>query len=279
MRHRRAACRQFKLYGVGHRTQPTTLPHTGQRVDHALSFRSRPLVRVTPRLCDRHRVFHSEERYSGHTLQTSLRYPVVREAGCVDDRPRLSHLVIPASRTEPEPDPAPTYEQLLRSHRAVPAASSLDIADGDTMYHGGVEHYQSVGVSAWRCITAAMLAADAESPKRVLDMPSGHGRVLRVLRSALPDAHLTACDIEKNGVDYCAATFGATPVYSDTDLDKVRFEQPFDLIWCGSLLTHLDVPGWLSCFKLFVRPAPRVLQRTSVGRSPGRHRRATGLTR
>jgi SAM-dependent methyltransferase len=115
------------------------------------------------------------------------------------------------------------------------------------------DYYTTVGQSAWRCIAASMLVAGVEEPRRILDLPCGHGRVLRVLRQAFPDAELTACDIDRDGVDFCAAEFGATPVYSEVDLERLRFAQPFDLIWCGSLVTHLDVRGWLATFQTFVR--------------------------
>ena len=72
-------------------------------------------------------------------------------------------------------------------------------------------------------------------------------------KAALPDAEQTACDLERDGVDFCASEFGARPVYSDEDLNRVSFDTAFDLIWRGSLLTHLDVNSWLAYFKLLAR--------------------------
>jgi SAM-dependent methyltransferase len=102
-------------------------------------------------------------------------------------------------------------------------------------------------------MAAALLAAGAEEPRRILDLPCGHGRVLRVMKRAFPGAAFTACDLERDGVDFCAAEFGATPVYSHVELAQVHFAEPFDLIWCGSLVTHLDARGWLATFQLLVR--------------------------
>src|SRR5262249_53768032 len=84
--------------------------------------------------------------------------------------------------------------------------------------------------------------------KRILDLPCGHGRVLRVLHAAFPDAEITACDLDKDGVDFCAKTFGAVPVYSAENPALIPVHGPFDLIWCGSLLTHLDKPLWPAFF-------------------------------
>ena len=123
----------------------------------------------------------------------------------------------------------------------------------DTMFSGREDWYHMVGQSAWRCITSSMLVAGVDEPRQILDLPCGHGRILRVLRRGFPNAELTACDIDRDGVDFCAAEFGAHPVYSSAALGSLRFDRQFDLIWCGSLVTHLDVPGWLGTFQTFLR--------------------------
>jgi cyclopropane fatty-acyl-phospholipid synthase-like methyltransferase len=87
------------------------------------------------------------------------------------------------------------------------------------------------------------LAGTAE-PTAILDLPSGHGRVLRFLSAAFPAAAVTASDIKRDAVDYCVEVFGARGVYSDTDFSKVRMDTAFDLVWVGSLFTHLDEQSW-----------------------------------
>ena len=58
----------------------------------------------------------------------------------------------------------------------------------------------------------------------------------------------------RDGVEYCAATFGAIPVYSDEDPEKIELERDaFDLVWVGSLLTHLDSGRWAGFLELFRR--------------------------
>jgi hypothetical protein len=52
-------------------------------------------------------------------------------------------------------------------------------------------------------------------------------------------------------VDFCAKSFGALPVYAAEDPAAIPIHDQFDLIWCGSLLTHLDKhqwPGFLDFF-------------------------------
>ncbi|HET6573563.1 MAG TPA: class I SAM-dependent methyltransferase, partial [Fimbriiglobus sp.] len=116
----------------------------------------------------------------------------------------------------------------------------------------GPDHYFGVGRSALRAVTAALLAAGAPAPRRILDLPCGYGRVLRALRAAFPDAAVTACDLNRGGVDFCA-TLGAAPADSADPIDRAGITGPFDLIWCGSLLTHLDRPGWDEFLTFFHR--------------------------
>ena len=73
--------------------------------------------------------------------------------------------------------------------------------------------------------------------------------MLRHLRAAFPHAEVTACDLLKDGVDFCASTLGATGVYSDTDPARIDLPRDsFDLIWVGSLFTHFGLKQW----KLFL---------------------------
>jgi SAM-dependent methyltransferase len=146
-----------------------------------------------------------------------------------------------------------------------------EISPGDDMYQGAWNHYFNVGVDALHAIGLALMAARKTGVDRILDLPCGHGRVLRSLRAAFPDARITACDIERRGVDFCAATFDAEPVYSQKDPDEIELDGEYDLIWCGSLLTHLNFDYWGKFLALFRRSlAPDgVLVFTTAGRHAG----------
>ena len=111
------------------------------------------------------------------------------------------------------------------------------------------EQYWIAGRSALAAIRAGLDSAQKLTSEisRVLDLPCGHGRVLRYLHAAFPDAKLTACDLLSDGVEFCSKVFGATPVYSHEDLSKIPLEESgYDLIWVGSLFTHLDSARWTS---------------------------------
>ena len=131
-------------------------------------------------------------------------------------------------------------------------AVNEEISLGDEMFaNNNLEHYLNVGRSALRSVLLAMWGAGKNEFHQILDLPCGHGRVLRILKAAFPDAELTACDILRDGVDFCARMFGARPIYASAVADPALFDRTFDLIWCGSLLTHLDAPRWPEFLDLF----------------------------
>jgi SAM-dependent methyltransferase len=158
-----------------------------------------------------------------------------------------------AFRTERQRQRLLADDALAATERELLVAVESRISPRDTMYTGDGAHYFKVGLSAMREVEAALRAAKLTSVGRVLDLPCGHGRVLRLLMRRFPQAHFTACDLDRDGVDFCAQTFGATPVYSEEDLDALSFDARFDLIWCGSLVTHLDEPATRALFRLFAR--------------------------
>lgn len=129
------------------------------------------------------------------------------------------------------------------------------IAPDDEMFTGDTNHYFDVGESARECVDAALLLArrPPASVQRGLDLPCGHGRVLRFLRASLPAAQFTACDLNLAGVDFCARQFGAEPLNSAPDPARIETAGRFDVIWCGSLLTHLPAEACDGFMRFFLR--------------------------
>ena len=119
-------------------------------------------------------------------------------------------------------------------------AAIKEIAEDDEMYNTGKDWYFSVGLDGLRAILNVLTLGNVRSVVSILDLPCGHGRVGRYLRSAFPKAEMTFCDVNRSGVDYCARTFSGTGVYSRTELGQVDLGRKFDLIWVGSLFTHID---------------------------------------
>lgn len=150
-----------------------------------------------------------------------------------------------------------------------PLTYNETVSPNDHMWNTGQAWYFPVGLSALDCIRHGLRLVNSV-PQTILDMPCGHGRVCRMLRAAFPDAQLTACDLDRDGVDFCAAQFGADPVYSAEDVRRVEMIRTFDLIWCGSLFTHLDRDRWphfLEFFADHLNP-DGVLVFTTHGRQP-----------
>ncbi len=101
-------------------------------------------------------------------------------------------------------------------------------------------HYLEAGSSALNVIKAALRLIDVESPTSILDFGSGAGRVTRWLKAAYPHASLACTDLRPQDVDFCREVFQAEAWVSSTDIGMCEFRGPHDLIWMGSVLTHLD---------------------------------------
>jgi SAM-dependent methyltransferase len=117
------------------------------------------------------------------------------------------------------------------------------ISDDDYMYShgepGAHEHYFSVGRSALRAISACLGARleypDGNTPvESILDFGCGYGRVCRYLRAAFPDASISVSDPYAQGAQFCVESFGCT------DIEGTLQPDSFDLIWVGSVFTHLS---------------------------------------
>ena len=113
-----------------------------------------------------------------------------------------------------------------------------EIAAGDTMFQGSMEGYVSVGMSALGAIEAAL--EGRPTPGRILDFPCGYGRITRILRARFPNAAITVSDVDQDAVAFTSSRFRARGVLSSGDFRSLDLGGPFDLIWVGSLMTHLS---------------------------------------
>jgi SAM-dependent methyltransferase len=162
-------------------------------------------------------------------------------------------------RSSPLPAGA-TAGAALRELLAGPVAGvDRTIHPDDGMFDGDGEHYFSVGESALRSIRLAMVAAGVDEPKRILDLPCGYGRVMRILRAAFPEAEIAGCDLLAEGVEFCRRTFGSTSIRAAERPEEIDLGGTYDLIWCGSLVTHLEAERWEGFLRLFASAlAPRI---------------------
>lgn len=126
------------------------------------------------------------------------------------------------------------------------------IAEGDPMFSGSLEHYAKVGESALRSIMAVhALLGTSSPPQSVLDFACADGRVTRWLRAAFPDSDLHVSDIIPEWYHWSAQTFNATGWPSTPEFHDIVPPRTFDLIWCGSLTTHITLRRTLAVLEQF----------------------------
>ncbi len=115
------------------------------------------------------------------------------------------------------------------------------ISPRDTMIVPGREkQYFEIGHRALELIEFASKLCDKPHFPNILDFGCGYARVLRWLRPQHHYAEITSCEIDPAAVSFCAKHWGTIPVQASTDVSEIEFGRKFDLVWCGSVLTHLD---------------------------------------
>ena len=122
----------------------------------------------------------------------------------------------------------------------------------DGMYEDSALEYLSLGLSAVRVIQEALHSARKERELgAILDFPCGHGRVLRFLRLMFPISDITVAEIDSTALDFCRRNFSVTTLLSKKTFSDLSLPQRFDLIWCGSLFTHIDEPTARDLLRFF----------------------------
>ena len=116
---------------------------------------------------------------------------------------------------------------------------------------GAFAHYKSVGISALANIETSLREAhrNFEGIESCLDFASGYGRVTRALLTKIPASKITAADIDREAVQFCSSEFGTKPLFGHFNFNEISFPEEYDLIWAGSLLTHLPPPSCVQLLK------------------------------
>ena len=132
-------------------------------------------------------------------------------------------------------------EDLTEAEKQLLKRISLQVHHQDAMHVPGyAREYLIAGLSASRCIQAALQSIGKErAVGSILDFPRGYGRVLRFLKAMFPDSDITGGEVQSGALDFCQRTFGVTPILSSTHFSSLSLPRKFDLIWCGSLITHI----------------------------------------
>lgn len=116
-----------------------------------------------------------------------------------------------------------------------------EVAEADGMYKGNGQAYLRVGRSALDCILLALKTAAMDKGQigSILDFACGFGRVTRWLSAAFPDARLAAMDVAPQAIAFVGDVFPVSAHVIDPQWRSVP-QDDYDLIWCGSLFTHIS---------------------------------------
>lgn len=117
--------------------------------------------------------------------------------------------------------------------------TEIDPADGMLPHHGSRQYFQ-VGASALAAIKAVLAAAgkSCHEIRSILDYACGYGRVLRWLRAEFHEADVLAMDIDEKALASVRRILDVdTRLIQPESLSHIG--RSFDLIWVGSLFTHL----------------------------------------
>lgn len=126
-----------------------------------------------------------------------------------------------------------------------------EISTNDSMYQSDNLYYFYWGKWALDCVEKTLEKVGKREINNILDLHCGHGRALRFFKVAFPEATLTDCVIDREGVDFFVKTFGAKGVYSTKNLDEIQLDEKFDLGW---KFFNSPRPGFMAgIFEIFQR--------------------------
>lgn len=129
------------------------------------------------------------------------------------------------------------------------------IHPADDMYNKSVTEsdYWGVGKAGLSVIASALSLSRLRQVRRVLDFGCGHGRVARHLHAFFPKATLFFCDIDETASQFCAETFNGEAVRAEADFAILQLPPDLDIIWLGSVFTHLSYKDMETLFDSLYR--------------------------
>lgn len=160
---------------------------------------------------------------------------------------------------------------LLALHGFEPRAFCRPIAAADEMFFKAIlpNYEHDTSIAAFKYVEGALRLFDTyeqvvgqvcggfDRLESVLDFASGYGRLTRALSQRLPKERIWVSDIYAEAVAWQARTFGVHAFPSAPSPDTIRHERTHDIVWVGSMFSHLPEPlfhAWLAKLYSFVSP-------------------------
>ena len=131
---------------------------------------------------------------------------------------------------------------------------NLSLSKNDLMFHYSLLHvgnilpafesYLAVGHQGFTIIQQIALQAfgGLMNTGNVLDFASGYGRITRFLIQEHAVEHVWVSDIKQKAVDFQKVAFGVQGFASVYQPMSLKIGERFDLIFVGSLFSHLPIP-------------------------------------
>jgi SAM-dependent methyltransferase len=144
--------------------------------------------------------------------------------------------------------------------KAVDAAVIREIHPQDVLFREKTteEQYYRVGQQAifhlWQALLARWtLTRRFALPEQILDFGCGYGRVTRYMRAMFPESRIIASDVLNDGVQFCVKQFSAIPHRSAPVITEIELPPSNDLIFAGSVFTHLSAERSTQLLDLLVK--------------------------
>jgi SAM-dependent methyltransferase len=147
-----------------------------------------------------------------------------------------------------------------RSYAGIPGRIHFDDLMLASNAPADLAHYLEGGRTALANIEASFTAVGQSlaAADAVLDLPCGYGRLLRFLVQHVPSRRIWVADTDMQAVRFCVAEFGVCGFTAPRDPTALRLPRAFDLVYVGSLLTHLPPESGMV-----------LLERITAGLRPG----------
>jgi SAM-dependent methyltransferase len=132
-------------------------------------------------------------------------------------------------------------ERYLRAHPDVvapPAELRYNVAGPCT-----IEQFLDAGARTADDVEAALRSVGRSlgDVRDLLDFGCGCGRLILALRGLYPRLRLTGCDVDGRAIDWGERNVRGCRWVRNEPLPPSPFEDgAYDLVWCGSVFTHLD---------------------------------------